>query len=67
MPLLGGSGYSWDDFTVIFCYALLVPTDVTAEIEVQNGLGMDMYMLSMDNIVRILEVRDPFLTLKHAV
>lgn len=56
MRSLGGSGYSWDDFTVLFCFVLMVPTNVTADIEVQNGLGMDMYMLSMDNIVRILEV-----------
>lgn len=55
-PVLGGQGYSWDDWTVLFCYVLLVPTDVTAEIEVQNGLGMDMFMLSVDQIVTVLQV-----------
>lgn len=56
MPRLGGSGYSWDDWTVLFCYALLVPTDLSCEFEVQNGLGMDMYMLSIGQIVTILKV-----------
>lgn len=55
-PALGGQGYSWDDWTVLFCYALLVPTDVTAEIEVRNGLGMDMYRLSVDQVVTVLQV-----------
>lgn len=63
----GGSGYSWDDFAALFCYVLLVPTDVSADIEVQNGLGMDMYMLSMENIVRILEVCGLFSRPQHSV
>lgn len=56
LPAFGGRGYSWDDYLAFFSYAILVPTDVTAELEVQNGLGLDIYMLDVDNIVNILFV-----------
>lgn len=61
MPSLGGSGYSWDDWTVLVCYVLLIPTDVSAEIEVRHGLGMDMYLLTIDDVVMILEVSSALL------
>ncbi|KAK4502730.1 hypothetical protein PRZ48_006156 [Zasmidium cellare] len=53
-PLFSGTGYGWDDWTLLFCYILLVPTDVSAETEVQNGLGLDVFMVPTANIVEIL-------------
>ncbi|EME45584.1 hypothetical protein DOTSEDRAFT_23592 [Dothistroma septosporum NZE10] len=54
-PAFGGRSYGRDDWTVLFCYMYvsLVPTDVTAEIEVQNGPGKDVYMVSVDQIVKV--------------
>ncbi|KAF7189497.1 Satratoxin biosynthesis SC1 cluster protein 4 [Pseudocercospora fuligena] len=54
MRSLGGSGFWFDDYAVAICYALLVPTDVSCEIEIQNGLGMDMFRLSVGQIVEIM-------------
>lgn len=55
-PTFGGTGYGWDDWALLLCYVLLVPTDVSAETEVQNGLGLDVYMVPTANIVEILRV-----------
>lgn len=56
LPNLGGSGYRWDDWTPLFCYVLLIVTAAGAEREVHYGLGQDIYMLSVDQVVAILGV-----------
>lgn len=43
----------------LIAYAFLIPTDVTSELEVQHGLGMDMYRISMEQIVLLMKVCVP--------
>ncbi|CZT14894.1 uncharacterized protein RCC_12259 [Ramularia collo-cygni] len=55
MRSLGGSGFGWDDYVAFMTYALLVPTDITSELEVRNGFGMDMYLLTMEQILVLMK------------
>lgn len=41
----------------LLAYALVVPTDVTSELEVQHGLGMDMWSRPMGDVVVLMKVR----------
>lgn len=40
----------------LVAYVFLITTDVTSELEVQNGLGMDMYLISIAQIVELMKV-----------
>lgn len=40
----------------LVAYALLVPTDVTSELEVRKGFGMDMYYIDLENVIPLMKV-----------
>ncbi|CAK4032354.1 Hypothetical predicted protein [Lecanosticta acicola] len=54
MPLLAGSGYSYDDHVVYFSYAMAVALAVATEITLKNGSATDEYTLTPDMIVRYM-------------
>lgn len=56
LPALKGSGFSWDDWTILICWILLIPSDVILTIMADTGLGQDIWMLTDPNyqITKIL-------------
>jgi hypothetical protein len=54
--VLNGRGYSWDDFVVVLCFAMLVPLSISLEFESHHGLGRDAYMSNIYQISEVLHV-----------
>lgn len=49
LPALKGSGFGWDDWTILLCWILLIPSDVILNVMADTGLGQDIWMLSDPN------------------
>ncbi|KAK4502011.1 hypothetical protein PRZ48_007822 [Zasmidium cellare] len=56
LPALNGSGFGWDDWTILLCWILLIPSDGILTSMADTGLGQDIWMLSDPNyqITKIL-------------
>ncbi|KAM3422237.1 hypothetical protein BST61_g2602 [Cercospora zeina] len=46
MRALGGTGYSWDDATIILAWLMLVPVNGLLHIMIDEGLGQDVWVLT---------------------
>ena len=51
---LNGSGYSWDDWVVLFSFLLVIPLDVSLNQQAQYGLATDLYTNTVSDIQNIL-------------
>ncbi|CAK1358901.1 hypothetical protein CB0940_02161 [Cercospora beticola] len=49
MRALGGTGYGWDDWTIILGWLVLIPVNGLLHIMVDEGLGQDIWMLRHPN------------------
>ena len=49
-----GSGFSWDDFTIVLVLAILSPFNILVQYMVELGLGKDIWMLTAENITNVL-------------
>ncbi|KXS98386.1 hypothetical protein AC578_4644 [Pseudocercospora eumusae] len=45
MERFKGSGFGWDDYTIITCWIMLIPSDIVLDVMIQTGLGQDIWML----------------------
>ncbi|KAF2172692.1 hypothetical protein M409DRAFT_16653 [Zasmidium cellare ATCC 36951] len=56
LPALNGSGFGWDDWTILLCWILLIPSDGILTSMADTGLGQDIWILSDPNhqITKIL-------------
>ncbi|CAK4031936.1 Hypothetical predicted protein [Lecanosticta acicola] len=54
LPFVGGSGFGWDDYTILLSLALLVPLDVLLHLMTLHGLGQDIWMVPPSNITTVL-------------
>lgn len=44
-PAFNGSGFGWDDWTILVCWIILIPSDVVLDVMTRSGLGQDIWML----------------------
>lgn len=56
MPNLGGSGYSWDDYIMIFTYVMDIMVVIATELTLANGSGLDEWRLTPREISRYMLV-----------
>lgn len=52
---LNGTGYSWDDWVVAFCFVLAIPLDVGLDQGARLGLAQDMWRVTVNNIEYVLK------------
>lgn len=52
MPSLQGSGYSWDDYVIIFIYGMATVMVVATELTLANGSGLNEWRLTTKQISR---------------
>ncbi|SMY28772.1 unnamed protein product [Zymoseptoria tritici ST99CH_1A5] len=53
-PMSGGAGFGWDDWVVLLCVLPMTGLIVTSYMEVDSGLGQDIYRLSIPMIKHCL-------------
>lgn len=53
-PILKGSGYWWDDWTILLTAALAIPLAAILDVMLQSGLGRDIWTLDPDQITRVV-------------
>lgn len=56
MPCLQGSGYSWDDYVMIFTYGMAVVFVAATEVTLANGSGLDEWRLTTQQISKYMLV-----------
>lgn len=56
LPAMRGSGFGWDDWTILLCWILLIPSDGILTSMADTGLGQDIWMLDdpSEQITKIL-------------
>lgn len=56
LPSLNGTGYGWDDWTILLSWCVLIPSDIILDMMTHIGLGQDIWMVDdpRKNITGIL-------------
>ncbi|KAI5361336.1 putative extracellular membrane protein, CFEM [Septoria linicola] len=49
MRRFGGTGFGWDDYTILLGWLILIPSDAILDVMVTEGLGQDIWMLPDPN------------------
>lgn len=53
---LAGSGYGWDDFVAVLCFAPLTALTVATHFSVEYGEGRDIWTLEVEDVSRFHKV-----------
>ena len=61
LPQLGGT-FAWDDFTIFGCMLALTPAAVIGQLMLKSGLGQDIWMLTPQQISKMLHVSGQYET-----